>query len=349
MKNTDNIIAATKTTMIRTMQERVESYLHHLAHHVRLSDSTLRAYELELNRYIGWLEAKERAKGNPSESQSRKESSSANMTSKEKETDIPSEKRDVQEVRSFLLYLSRRGLSSRTINRSISVLRGLYRFMYEKEIDGVNTVATLKLRKKTERIPDLLFHSEMKQLQSGNQTDASFFEIRNTILIEFVYATGVRVGELTSRTMEELESVPKSLLIRGKGSKYRYIFLSEKLRSLIPSYIKRRKQFIIANSLVECEAFFINNRGNPLSVRGVQKIFRSESQRRGLMKSVHPHMIRHSFATHMLESGADIRSIQEFLGHSSLATTQRYAHVNLRYLQAVCDKAHPHGREKSKE
>ncbi len=339
----------------------IKQYLEHIAQHIRLSDATVHAYAYELERFAQWYQEQQADQNTQDRDQplvmvpgsaDKQHDQFMEQARQTKQLPTPkstmSLKHETRVLRRFITHLSAQGLSKRSVNRTISVLRGFYRYLHEEGYIQANPAVLLRTKPISKRIPHVLFQSEMHQFRTHDEVhqEDSYTELRNTLLIELAYATGMRVSELAARTVEELKGVPKSLLIRGKGSKHRYIFLSSNVRRLIPIYLRSRNRYLREHTLPDCGALFLNKQGTALQVRGMQKIFASMAKKRGLIKHIHPHMMRHSFATHLLEEGADLRSVQEFLGHTNLSTTQQYTHVNIRYLKEICNTIHPHRREK---
>ena len=172
------------------------------------------------------------------------------------------------------------------------------------------------------------------------EREGVLWPLRDKAIIMAMYSAGLRVSELCSLKHDSLEKGCSRARIMGKGGKERYVFFSAEGRAALAAYLPARAARVKAEKPVD--ALFINRRGGPLSVEGVRWIIGVYSERSGLPKNVHPHALRHSFATHLVNSGCDIRIVQELMGHASLSTTQRYTHVNMEKLKAVYHKAHPH-------
>jgi integrase/recombinase XerC/integrase/recombinase XerD len=255
-------------------------------------------------------------------------------------------------VRSYLGHLGRRGLAASTINRTISGLRGYFRFKQRFGATTENPLADQKNRSQPRPLPRFLFQEEVDRLlpvsDSGHpgipeKGRWSFRDVRDRSVFEFLYSTGARVDEATSLNIGDVDFRRGQVRVRGKGGKERMVFLGPVATATLKEYLQLRKDGAgpIAQ---EGEALFLNLRGGRLTNRGVRYILNRYTRERGWTKPVTPHTFRHSFATHVLDAGADVRVVQELLGHASLSTTQVYTHVGLEKLRKVYRQAHPHAR-----
>lgn len=291
-----------------------ERYLQYLAHVRHLSENTLSAYRRDLELYLAFLE----------------------------DQDLTVEQIDERGARSFVGYLSRRGLSSRSINRVLSAVRGYYRFLERVGVEAGNPFASIKSLKIDSKLPSFLFEEEIEQLL-GCAEPRDLWELRDLLILELLYSTGCRVSELASASITDLDLKGRTLRVLGKGNKERLVFIGQAAFKRLREYLLRRR----GSRLGDAEgrrALLINRRGQRLSVRGIQTIVDNLLMRSPLGKAATPHTFRHSFATHILRKGADIRVVQELLGHASLSTTQVYTHLDMERLQEVYDCAHPHAR-----
>ncbi len=253
------------------------------------------------------------------------------------------------EARGFVGQLSREGLSPRSVNRVISGVRGWYRYLESRGEVGANPFAEIRSLRTEKRLPSFLFEEEMARLielpsRTACTGDDSFWKLRDRAVLETLYSTGCRISELVSLDITDLDMKGSTARVMGKGSKERNVFLGASAASALRQYIACRsthgpKPGASPDAL---RALFINQRGGRITDRGVRFLLGEYLSKANLGKRVTPHTFRHSFATHLLDRGADIRAVQELLGHASLSTTQVYTHVGLERLKKVYRRAHPH-------
>jgi len=260
---------------------------------------------------------------------------------------------DLRGARQFLSALTKEGLSARSINRALSCLRGYYRFKLKHGYGGINPFRELKSLRTRKALPTFLFEREMDDLLkmcgnrgAGDAADRRDFEdiwtVRDALILEMLYSTGCRVSELVSVRCTDLDLHSGILKVVGKGAKERLVFLGQAARSVLKSYLLLRRAALSRMGETEAQALFLNRRGGRLTARGVQHILLQNLKKSSVDKAVSPHTFRHSFATHILNRGGDIRVVQELLGHASLSTTQVYTHLDLDRLKKVYTRAHPH-------
>jgi integrase/recombinase XerC len=201
----------------------------------------------------------------------------------------------------------------------------------------------LKNVKTPAKLPSVLWEDEMAAFASLPESSGILWPERDKALILTMYSAGLRVSETASLFIENISASLEDARITGKGGKMRYVFFSSEAKNDIAEYLPQRSVRLRAEGIEEKKgALFISRRGKPISVPGVKWIISRYAQNSGLKKNIHSHSLRHSFATHLVNSGCDVRVVQEMLGHSSLSTTQRYTHVNIENLKRVYNKAHPH-------
>jgi len=247
-------------------------------------------------------------------------------------------------VRGWLAELSRRGLSKRSMARSLSAVRTFYRFLnlhHGIEVNPARSAATPKLEK---RLPGYLDRRAMDRLFAVAETragDGSLQGRRNRAMLELFYSTGMRLSELVGLDMDDLDLVSDQVRVRGKGKKERLLPVGRPAVSALRAYFSRRDEAQREAKSPERRAVFVNERGRRLSPRGVQTIVRGFLDAVSEGQDVSTHSLRHSFATHMLDAGADLRAVQELLGHASLSTTQIYTHTSVERLKKVYHQAHP--------
>ena len=247
------------------------------------------------------------------------------------------------QVRAYVAYLNSRNKSS-SVARKLSGLRTFIRFLLRENIIANDPFSQISPPKQTRHIPVYLTVDEIFSLLEEPGEDDSFAE-RDRAIMELLYSTGMRVAELVSLNMSRLDFVGGMVRVRGKGNKERLIPVGNPALEAVNQYLPVRKNLLAARikrgKPTEKEALFVNNRGSRLTARSVERFVRMYAGRANITARVTPHALRHSFATHLLEMGADLRSVQELLGHASLSTTQKYTHLNLDYMTEVYDKAHP--------
>ena len=240
-------------------------------------------------------------------------------------------------VRSYLAHLSRRKLSRATVARHLSALRSFFKYLVREAVVDANPARTVATPKKEKHLPAVLQTSEVALLLEQADT-SSTLGLRDAAWLELLYASGLRISELVGIDLDDLELRSRLVKVRGKGSKERIVPFGTKAESAVRAYLAVRGE-LIRNA--EVEAVFVNYRGERITTRSVRRLFDGYVRDAALRAGVSPHTLRHSFATHLLNAGADLRGIQELLGHASLSTTQKYTHLNDWQLMAVYKKAHP--------
>ena len=251
-------------------------------------------------------------------------------------------------VRSYIVSLHRRN-SAATVGRKLSALRTFIRFLLRQKIIDGDPLAGIAGPKVGRSIPVFLTVDEtflLLDTPAGQDT----FMGRDRAMLEMLYSTGMRVSELVSRDVGDLDFTEEVLRVRGKGNKERLVPVGRPAIEAVRAWLPQREQLLAERAgrgnAVDKSPLFLNGRGSRLTSRSVERMVRACGERAGISQIVTPHALRHSFATHLLEMGADLRSVQELLGHASLSTTQRYTHLTLDHLSDVYDKAHPLARRK---
>jgi integrase/recombinase XerC len=248
---------------------------------------------------------------------------------------------NVATLRRFLAAEEARGLAKTSVAREVASVRSLWRWMHRERVVPVNVAAALRAPKRRRALPEPLSREELERLLGASQKDG-FLSARARAVLEVLYSAGLRVMELTRLDLESVDLSRGVLRVRGKGRKERIAFLGGAARDALSRYLAIRQ---IDSRLRPSPAVFVNRSGGRLSVRGVQRIVEAQLAAAGLAGRGTPHTLRHSFATHLLDNGADLRSVQEMLGHADLATTQIYTHVTSRRLKEAYEKAHPRAKE----
>jgi len=295
------------------MEGFVDQYLNFLAVEKGVSRHTIDAYSRDLNKYIGFIKGRgvQSIKGISPE-----------------------------DIVSFLAKVRGDGLNARSVNRTLSAIRGFTQFLIRERMVDENPVVNIERAKTWMILPDTLSQGEMNLLlaQPGNVSPAA---TRDTAMLELMYATGIRVSELLSLTINSVNWQVGYLVVMGKGGKERIVPMGKSAYHCVRAYVdSSRPKFLKGR---QTNLLFLNRAGEGLTRQGFWKILKKYATKSGLHKKIHPHTFRHSFATHLLEGGADLRSVQMMLGHSDISTTQIYTHVTRDRLKAIHKKYHPRG------
>jgi len=246
-------------------------------------------------------------------------------------------------IRGFLSCLYQKGLSKTSVARSLAAVRALYKWLAQEGVVEQNPaalVSTPKLARKLPRVPTL---EEMNAVLDGAMPEVAAFAERDRLMLELLYGCGIRNSELVSIDLEHISLASEAILIRGKGKKERFVPFGEAAKAALSAYLPAR-QLVLAETRKSTTALLINRRGGRLTTRSVGRIIKKIAVAKGLSPDVHPHTLRHAFGTHMLEEGADLRAIQELLGHERLSTTQRYTQLSMKHLLNIYDQTHPRAK-----
>jgi integrase/recombinase XerC len=249
-------------------------------------------------------------------------------------------------IRGFLSHLYRQGLSKTSVARVLAAVRSLYRWLAREGVVKQNPaalVATPRLPKKLPRVPTIEEISTIFRAPKGKTEDDGSFPERNTLIIELLYGCGIRNSELVGMNLEDINSSNELLLIRGKGRKERYVPFGDSVSTALAQYLPARQKLLSTRNK-STSALLLNRHGGRLTTRSIGRIVKRLAVAHGLPPDVHPHTLRHAFGTHMLEEGADLRAIQEILGHERLSTTQRYTQLSTKHVLDVYDRTHPRAR-----
>jgi len=248
-----------------------------------------------------------------------------------------------RQIRSFTSSLSVQGLNVRSINRCLSAIKSFFSYqirMQRLETSPMDGQRSLKVPR---HLPRFLFEDEAAKL-AGSRVDG-FLGLRDSMILEFLYSSGCRVGELAGLEIDRLDLRRGRAVVHGKGGNDRVVFIGSKARETLEAWLPLREETLRKNGRNH-KYLLINHTGSALSIRSVQYAVRRRQELLGMQKQVSPHGLRHSFATHIMDNGADIRIVQELLGHKSLSTTQIYTHLGLGRLKDVYRQAHPHGQRR---
>jgi len=295
-------------------QALAAEYLDALKHQRRLSAATLRNYAHALQLLFDLLQ------------------------------DAPLESLEVTQARRFIAALHAKGLAPRTLALTLSAWRGCYRWLVRHRGLKANPLLGLRAPKASRPLPKALSVESAQRLLDGYEGDSSLTRVRDRAMFELLYSSGLRLGELVALDLGDgrLDLEAGEVTVTGKGSKTRTVPVGAKARAALVAWFSIRDSLARKNE----KAVFVGARGRRIAPAVVGARLRAWGKRRGLSERVHPHMLRHSFATHVLQSSQDLRAVQEMLGHSSISTTQVYTHLDYQALAKVYDAAHPRARKK---
>jgi integrase/recombinase XerC len=296
-------------------EELLAAYLKRLVEVRRSSAATVRAYRTDLQAFLEWL----RGVGKDALSCSR------------------------IDLRRYLVELEQQRLAPTSIQRKLACLRGLFRWLREEGRIAQDPARLLRGPKAPRRTPSFLTAGEVEQLLA-QPFDGSPQGLRDRAVLETLYSTGCRVSECAAIRLSRTDLEEGSTLLRGKGSKQRMALLGGPALAAIQAWLPARRRILQEHKLPDPDALFLNQKGGPLSARWLFQTVVDRARKAGLQKALTPHGLRHSFATHLLDRGADLRTVQELLGHARLVTTEIYTHVSVARLRDVYDRAHPQGR-----
>jgi len=245
-------------------------------------------------------------------------------------------------MRKYIVHLKKSNYSARSISRKISTIRSFFNFLSREGIIKINPTINLITPKIDKKLPYFLYLQEINKLIEAPPQD-TVSGIRDKAILELLYGTGIRVGELVNLNIKDIDFYEKTIRIFGKGSKERILPLGAPSIKATQEYVTKRNLFMkdIAINRNDLNALLLNRFGGRLSARSIRRIIIKYMKVAGLNKKISPHVLRHSFATHLLGGGADLRSVQELLGHESLSTTQIYTHITKERLKIIYKKSHP--------
>lgn len=246
-------------------------------------------------------------------------------------------------IRSFLSHLYDRGLSKTSVARALAALRSLYKWMGREGVVNQNPaklVATPKLPKKLPRVPTI---EELNGVLDTEMPESAAFPSRDRVIFELLYGCGIRNSELVGINLDDIHWQREAILVRGKGKKQRLVPFGDSAKAAVQDYFSERQK-VLNEAKKTDSALLLNRRGGRITTRSIGRIVKAIAVAKGLPSDVHPHTLRHAFGTHMLEEGADLRAIQELLGHERLSTTQRYTQLSTAKVMEVYDSTHPRAK-----
>jgi integrase/recombinase XerD len=297
-----------------SIDRQIRAYLNYLRLEKNLSSNTLTSYKFDFAKYRSFL-----------------------MSAEIQTASVVSE----EHISKFLAVLHRGNLSARSAARTLSTIRGFHRYLLGEEEVLDDPTQIIESPKQEKKLPDVLSIFEVDEILKMPDT-SNRLGIRDRAMLETLYATGIRVSELVNLKQSNLMIEDGLILVYGKGSKERLVPIGRPARQWIEEYQKQSRVHLVKSGMSQ-DALFLNVRGTKLTRDMIRKLVEKYTLAAGIKKKVHPHTFRHSFATHLLEGGADLRVVQEMLGHADISTTQIYTHIDREYLKEVHRTFHPRG------
>jgi len=321
-----------------------QEFLNYLKFEKRFSEHTAKCYGADLGQFGEFLISASNGSASDTDpgmsGQQHDSHGTALATQTELQVDQLLLSVETDSIRGYLALLNEKQYSKATIARKLATLRSFYKFLVKRNRLSSNPVTAVRTPKQDKKLPRFLEYEEVKELLETPPMD-NWLGARDRAILETLYSTGIRVSELVALNMDDIDFLGEVVHVRGKGKKERIAPISSSALQVIQHYMEFRNKRAQSNSNFDSKVLFVNKHGRRLSTRSVRRKMDKYLKMSGLDSSISPHTLRHSFATHMLNNGADLRSVQELLGHQSLSTTQVYTHLTTRKLKEVYDKAHP--------
>ncbi len=319
----------------------IPNFLSYLKYEKHFSEHTAKCYGADLVQYCEFLAPKDNSVSEDGSWQDA--TAAATAVAQEVRIDQLLIKATVDTIRDYLAHLSSYEYSKSTTARKVATLRSFYKFLVKRGVIETNPVMAIKSPKQEKKLPKFLEYEEIQRLLNAPDTD-TWLGARDRAILETLYSTGLRVSELVALNMEDVDFLGEVVHVRGKGKKERIAPIGSSALQAIQHYIEFRNRRSQTND-IDPKVLFVNKHGNRLSTRSVRRKMDKYLLEAGLDPAISPHTLRHSFATHLLNNGADLRSVQELLGHQSLSTTQVYTHLTTAKLKEVYENAHPRSTE----
>ena len=297
------------------LDNNIKEFLKYLSNEKRYPNTTIESYKRDLDNYYSYITLKK-------------------INYKEINKD---------EIRDYLKYLDDLKYSKTTISRILSTLRHFYSYLVIHKKIEKNNFKLIRNPKKEKKLPNFLQGDELEKIFDTINLDTPL-GIRNRLIIELLYASGIRVSELTNLKLQDIDLNNKEIRIVGKGNKERIVYFGEYAQKYLKMYLEESRNILLNNK--KSSNLLINHSGEPLTTRGVEMIIENIVKEASIKHNISPHSLRHTFATDLLNNGADLKSVQELLGHSSLSTTQIYTHITNERLRSVYLQTFPRQREK---
>lgn len=315
----------------------IQEFVNYLKFEKHFSDYTARCYNADLQQYCEYLERINQ----PTDGVTSTEAAGmAAPVGPQFHLDTVIKAADVNTIRGFMADISEHQYSKSTLARKLATLRSFYKFLVKRNYVSSNPVSTVKTPKQEKKLPRFLEYSQVQKLLTAPPAN-NWLGARDRAMFECLYSTGMRVSELVALNLDDVDFLGEVLHVRGKGKKERICPIGSRALQAIQQYLEYRSRRIESNADFDAKVLFANKHGKRLSTRSVRRKMDKYLIEAGLDPAISPHTLRHSFATHMLNNGADLRSVQELLGHQSLSTTQIYTHITTSRMQEQYQQAHP--------
>ncbi|MDY5248634.1 MAG: tyrosine recombinase XerC [Bacilli bacterium] len=304
----------------KVVTKEVEDFLTYLEKERRFSLHTVESYKEDVSFFVGFLSDNKKSV---------------------KEVDVAL-------IRGYLLELTNSGLSKSTIKRNIAALKHFYKFLFLRNYISNEPFELITSPKQEEKLPDFLSDDEIVQLLEANRRRTDELSSRDQAILELMFASGLRASEVVNLTLQSLYLRERIIRVFGKGKKERIVPFTNSCRECLEEYLNVTRRKLLDKNVNRSKEnhVFLNSRGEKLTNRGLEYIMEEIEKKTGCYMKLHPHKLRHSFATSLLSKGADLRTIQEFMGHESIGTTQVYTHVTYSEMKSVYDKAFPRAKKK---
>ena len=304
----------------KVVTKEVEDFLTYLEKERRFSLHTVESYKEDVSFFVGFLSDNKKSV---------------------KEVDVAL-------IRGYLLELTNSGLSKSTIKRNIAALKHFYKFLFLRNYISNEPFELITSPKQEEKLPDFLSDDEIVQLLEANRKRTDELSSRDQAILELMFASGLRASEVVNLTLQSLYLRERIIRVFGKGKKERIVPFTNSCRECLEEYLNVTRRKLLDKNVNRSKEnhVFLNSRGEKLTNRGLEYIMEEIEKKTGCYMKLHPHKLRHSFATSLLSKGADLRTIQEFMGHESIGTTQVYTHVTYSEMKSVYDKAFPRAKKK---
>ena len=296
-----------------SLSKNLNAFLEHIRTVKRLSPHTLDNYQRDLNQFQIWLEEQEISEWN---------------------------KVRQQHVRQYVASRHRKQASPKSLQRHLSSIRSFFNYLLSESLAKINPAQGVRAPKVNRKLPSTMNVDEVSQLLTPNSDDV--LDIRDHAMMELFYSSGLRLAEMVSLNLQDFQGAPDTLEVLGKGNKTRIVPVGSMALQAVQLWLSRRAEIAAADEI----ALFVSKRGTRISRRSIEQRLSQQAVKHSSSQHLHPHMLRHSFASHLLESSGDLRAVQELLGHANISTTQIYTHLDFQHLAQVYDQAHPRAKRK---
>lgn len=309
--------------LLKVTNEELLIFVDYLLNERKYSQLTASSYKEDISKFLGFLYS----------------------------NTIDFKKVQVQDIRNYLLDMTSRGNSKETMKRALASLKHFYSFLFLKDYISYDPFELVSSPKSDKKLPDFMTVEEVKMLFNANAKRTDELKDRDQAILELMFSSGLRASEVISLTLQSINMRERLIRVFGKGKKERIVPFTRTARDALNEYILNSRPNLLAKrkQASDTNILFLNNYGNKLTDRGLEYIMNEIEKKTGVFIKLHPHKLRHSFATHLLSQGADLRTIQELLGHESIGTTSIYTHVSYTEMKSVYDKAFPRAKVKEEK